>query len=169
MPLTVKLSPFFSSFSHFAAAAVDAGADGLVLFNRFYAPDIDLGTLGVVPTVELSTPAELRLPLRWMGILRSQLPTTSLAATSGVHSAADVIKVLLAGASVACTTSAVLHHGPGHVGAMLEGLRFWLEENDYTGGVDQMRGSVSASSVADPSAYERSQYLDVIKTMRSRY
>jgi dihydroorotate dehydrogenase (fumarate) len=169
VPLTVKLSPFFSSFSHFAAAAVEAGADGLVLFNRFYAPDIDLGTLGVVPTVELSTPAELRLPLRWMGILRSQLPTTSLAATSGVHSAADVIKVLLAGASVACTTSAVLHHGPGHVGAMLEGLRFWLEENDYTGGVDQMRGSVSASSVADPSAYERSQYLDVIKTMRSRY
>lgn len=168
VPLTVKLSPFFSSLSHFAAAAVEAGADGLVLFNRFYAPDIDLATLGVVPIVELSTPAELRLPLRWMGILRSQLPGTSLAATSGVHTAADVIKVLLAGASVACTTSAVLHNGPAHITAMLEGVRFWLEENDYTG-VDQMRSSVSSQSAADPSAYERSQYLNVISTMKSRY
>jgi dihydroorotate dehydrogenase (fumarate) len=168
VPLTVKLSPFFSSFAHFAAAAVDAGADGLVLFNRFYAPDIDLGTLGLVPVVELSSSAEMRLPLRWMGILRSQLPGTSLAATSGVHSAADVIKLLLAGASVACTTSAVLHHGPGHISSMLEGIRFWLEENEYVG-VDQMRGSVSLSAAADPSAYERSQYLNVLSTMRSRY
>ena len=121
-----------------------------------------------MPTVELSTPAELRLPLRWMGILRSQLPTTRWPRPR-CPLGRRCHQVLLAGASVACTTSAVLHHGPGHVGAMLEGLRFWLEENDYTGGVDQMRGSVSASSVADPSAYERSQYLDVIKTMRSRY
>lgn len=168
VPLAVKLSPFFTSFSHFAAAAVQAGADGLVLFNRFYAPDIDLADLGVVPTVELSSPAELRLPLRWMGILRSQLPQVSLAATSGVHSAAEVLKVLLAGANVACTTSAVLRHGPEHVGAMLAGMREWLAENGYTG-VEQMRGSVSAASAENPSAYERSQYVDVIAAMRSRY
>ena len=168
VPLAVKLSPFFSSFSHFAAAAVAVGADGLVLFNRFYAPDIDLETLGLVPTVELSTPAELRLPLRWMGILRHQLPGVSLAATSGVHSSADVLKLLLAGASVACTTSAVLHEGPGHLTTMLDGVRQWMQDREYTG-VDQLRGSVSAGAAADPSAYERAQYLNVIATLKKTY
>jgi dihydroorotate dehydrogenase (fumarate) len=104
VPLAVKLSPYFSSLPQFCAAVVAAGADGLVLFNRFYQPDLNLNTLEVQPTVELSTPAELRLPLRWLAILRPQLRGTSLAATSGVHSAEDVIKALLVGADVACMT-----------------------------------------------------------------
>ena len=112
VPLAVKLSPYFSSLPHLAAAVVGAGADGLVLFNRFYQPDLDLDTLAVRPAVELSTPAELRLPLRWLAILRPQLRDTSLAASTGVHSAADVLKALLVGADVACMTSAVLRHGP---------------------------------------------------------
>ena len=164
VPLAVKLSPFFSSFSHFAEQVVEAGADGLVLFNRFYAPDLDLETLEVKPKVSLSAPAELRMPLRWLGILRSQLSGTSLAATSGVHSAADVLKALLVGADVACTTSAVLRGGPDVVRHMLDGVQEWMAEREYTG-VDQLRGSVSAGSVDDPSAFERSQYIEVITSL----
>ncbi len=164
IPLAVKLSPFFSSFSHFAKQVVEAGADGLVLFNRFYAPDLDLETLEVRPRVSLSAPGELRMPLRWLGILRSQLSGTALAATSGVHSAADVLKALLVGADVACTTSAVVRSGPDVVRHMLDGVQEWMAEREYTG-VDQLRGSVSAGSVDDPSAFERSQYIEVLTSL----
>ena len=117
IPLAVKLSPFYSAFANFAAAAVDAGADGLVLFNRFYQPDLDLDMIEVVPRLELSQPWEMRLPVRWIAILRPQLdPDVSLAATSGVHSGADVVKGLLVGADVVMMTSALLRHGPEHVG-----------------------------------------------------
>jgi len=167
VPLAVKLSPFFSSFSHFAARVVEAGADGLVLFNRFYAPDLDLETLEVKPKVALSWPAELRLPLRWLGILRSQLAGTSLAATSGVHSPADVLKALLVGADVACTTSAVLRDGADVVRHLLEGVQEWMGLHDYTG-VDQLRGSVSAGSVEDPSTFERSQYIQIITSLSAK-
>lgn len=163
VPLAVKLSPYFSSLPHFAAAVVDAGADGLVLFNRFYQPDLDLGSLQVRPTVDLSVPAELRLPLRWLAILRPQLPTTSLAATSGVHSAQDVAKALLVGADVACMTSAVLRHGPGHVSGVLDGLRAWLRDNEYES-VDQLRGSVSSAGAEDPAAFERANYVKVLSS-----
>lgn len=163
VPLAVKLSPYFSSLPHFAAALVQEGVDGLVLFNRFYAPDLDLEALAVQPKLELSHPADLRLPLRWLGILRPQLPTVSLAATSGVHSYADIAKVLLVGADVACMTSAILQEGPGHVAAVLAGLRTWLEENDYES-VDQLRGSVSAANTADPAAFERSNYVKVLSS-----
>jgi dihydroorotate dehydrogenase (fumarate) len=163
VPLAVKLSPYFSSLSHFAAALVGEGVDGLVLFNRFYAPDLDLDTLAVQPKLELSHSPELRLPLRWLGILRPQLPSVSLAATSGVHGYADVAKALLVGADVACMTSAVLREGPGHVAAVLAGLRTWLEENDYES-VDQLRGSVSAANTADPAAFERSNYVKVLSS-----
>jgi len=116
IPLAVKLSPFYSALANFAARAVNRGADGLVLFNRFYQPDLDLDTLDVVARVDLSHPADLRLPLRWIAILRPQLePTVSLAASSGVHAGADVVKELLVGADVAMMTSALLRHGPGHV------------------------------------------------------
>ena len=116
IPLAVKLSPFYSAFANFAAAAVGAGADGLVLFNRFYQPDLDLETLEVVPRLELSQPWEMRLPVRWIAILRPQLgPDVSLAATSGAHSGADVVKGLLVGADVVMMTSALLRHGPEHV------------------------------------------------------
>ncbi len=167
VPLAVKLSPFYSSLSHFAAAAVERGADGLVLFNRFYAPDIDLSTLDVVAKVDLSSSADLRLPLRWLGILRAQLPSVGLAATSGVHTGADAIKALLVGADVACTTAAVLHHGPEHLGQMLTELQEWLAANDYES-VDQLRGSMSAASVADPASFERSQYMAIVTSMRDR-
>lgn len=163
VPLAVKLSPFFSSLPHFAAALAGAGVDGLVLFNRFYAPDLDLDTLSVQPKLELSHSSELRLPLRWLGILRPQLPSLSLAATSGVHTWEDVAKVLLVGADVACMTSAVLREGPNHVAAVLAGLRTWLEENDYES-VDQLRGSVSAATSSDPAAFERSNYVKVLSS-----
>jgi dihydroorotate dehydrogenase (fumarate) len=163
VPLAVKLSPYFSSLPHFAAAVVQAGADGLVLFNRFYQPDLDLRTLEVRPTVDLSVPAELRLPLRWLAILRPQLPGTSLAATSGVHSARDVVKALLVGADVACVTSAVLRHGPEHVHTVLDGLRAWLRDNEYES-VSQLRGSVSSAGAQDPAAFERANYVKVLSS-----
>ena len=132
IPLAVKLSPYYSAFANFAAAAVDAGADGLVLFNRFYQPDLDLDTLEVVPRLELSQPWELRLPLRWIAILRPQLgPGVSLAATSGVHAGTDVVKALMVGADVAMMTSALLRHGPEHVATVEAELRAWMTEHEY--------------------------------------
>ena len=121
IPLAVKLSPYFSSLANLAGQLVEAGANGLVLFNRFYQPDLDLETLEITPRLELSTSEELRLPLRWIAILHKQVPA-SLAASTGVHTAADVIKVLLAGADVAMMTSALLRHGPEHLTAVETGL-----------------------------------------------
>jgi dihydroorotate dehydrogenase (fumarate) len=163
VPLALKLSPYLSSTAHFAAAAVAAGVDGLVLFNRFYTPDLDLATFDVEPAMELSTSADVRLPLRWIAVLRPQLPATSLAATSGVHTPADVAKALLVGADVACMASALLRRGPRHVGAVLEGLVAWLEENEYAS-VEQLRGSASAAGVEDPAAFERAQYVRLLAT-----
>jgi dihydroorotate dehydrogenase (fumarate) len=127
IPLAVKLSPF-SSVANLTRQLVQAGADGLVLFNRFYQPDLDLETLEVTPRLVLSTSEELRLPLRWIAILYREV-SASLAASTGVHTAADVVKVLMAGADVAMMTSALLHHGPEHLGAVEAGLRDWLEEH----------------------------------------
>jgi dihydroorotate dehydrogenase (fumarate) len=163
VPLAVKLSPYFSCLPHFAAAVVAAGVDGLVLFNRFYQPDLDLQTLDVTPTVELSRPAELRLPLRWLAILRPQLRGTSLAATSGVHSADDVVKALLVGADVACMTSAALRYGPAHFRTVLDGLVTWLQDNEYES-VAQLRGSVSTAGAQDPAAFERANYVRVLSS-----
>lgn len=167
VPLAVKLSPFHSSMAHFAAGVVEAGADGLVLFNRFYAPDLDLESLEVVPKVSLSHVSEMRLPMRWTGILRSQLPETSLALTSGVHTGADVVKALAVGATVACTTSAVVRDGAGALRRMIDGMVSWMTEREYDS-VAQLRGSVSATSAADPSAYERSQYIQIITSLGRR-
>lgn len=161
IPLAVKLSQHLSALSNFAARAQQAGADGLVLFNRFYGADLDCEELTVHPRLTLSSPDEITLPLRWIGILRSQRPGLGLAATSGVHSWAEVAKVLLAGADVACTTSATLLHGPGVITEMLAGLREWMAAKDYDS-VDQLRGSMSAASVADPGAFARAQYISVI-------
>lgn len=167
VPLAVKLSPFFSSLANLAVRVVEAGADGLTLFNRFYQPDLDLETLDVTPRLELSTSSDLRLPLRWIGILRPVLPDTSLALTSGVHTAQDAAKGLLAGADVVMTASAVLHEGPQHVRSITDGLLEWLDEHEYVS-VDQLRGSVASHSAADASAYERSQYLRVLSSWRRR-
>ena len=162
IPLAVKLSPFYSAFANFAAAARDAGADGLVLFNRFYQPDLDLELIEVVPRLELSQPWEMRLPVRWIAILRPQLdPDTSLAATSGAHSGADIAKGLLVGADVVMMTSALLRHGPEHIALVEAELRGWMEEHEYRS-VSELRGSASAATVEDPSAFERANYMTTL-------
>jgi dihydroorotate dehydrogenase (fumarate) len=165
VPLAVKLSPFFSSTAHFARRVTDAGADGLVLFNRFYQPDIDLDTLDVLPRVSLSDPRELRLPLRWLAILRPQLTTTSLAATTGVHSGLDAAKALLVGADVVMMTSALLRHGPAHLARVEAELLGWLDEHEYIS-VAQLRGSVSHRGAADPTGFERANYLRTLASYR---
>lgn len=161
VPLAVKLSQHITGLSSFATRAAGAGADGLVLFNRFYGAEIDTDSLTMASRLALSHPDELRLPLRWIGILRAQLPDLSLAATSGVHSGLDALKALLVGADVACTTSAVLNHGAGRVRTMLAELEAWLVEHDYES-VRQLQGSMSADNVPDPGEFERAQYMKVI-------
>jgi dihydroorotate dehydrogenase (fumarate) len=164
IPVAVKLSPYYSAFASFAVRMAGAGTAGLVLFNRFYQPDLDLETLDVLPSVELSSPWELRLPLRWIAVLREQL-TCSLAATSGVHDGLDVAKALLVGADVAMTTSALLHHGPAHIATMEEELVRWMVEHEYTS-VSQMRGSVRREAAANPEAFERSSYARTLSSWR---
>ena len=162
IPVAMKLSPFFSSLANLAHRLDAAGADGLVLFNRFYQPDIDLETLEMKPNVILSTPHALRLPLRWIGILHGRV-RASLAATSGIHTAPDALKMLMAGADVTMMCSALLKHGPGHIKNVLEEMNRWMEEHEYAS-VKQMKGSMSQKSVADPSAFERANYM---KTLQS--
>ncbi len=164
IPLAVKLSPFYSALAHFAAAATAAGANGLVLFNRFYQPELDLESLEVVPRLELSRPWELRLPVRWIGILRPQLgPGVSLAATSGVQSGTDAVKALMVGADVVMMTSALLRHGPGHVGTVEAELRAWMTEHEYES-VEQLRGSASQATAENPSAFERANYMQTLRS-----
>ncbi len=164
IPLAVKLSPYYSAMANFAARVVTTGADGLVLFNRFYQPDLDLDTFEVVPRVELSHQWELRLPMRWIAILRPQLTdAVSLAATSGIAEGTDVVKALMVGADVAMVTSALLRHGPARLAGVEAELRTWMEEHEYKS-VTQLRGSASSASVDDPSAFERANYT---KTLQS--
>ncbi len=158
VPVAVKLSAYYSSLGHLARSFAEAGAAGLVCFNRFYQPDLDIDTREVVPRVELSSPWELRLPLRWIAILRPLVPELSLAASSGIDSGRDVAKALLVGADVAMTTSAVLRHGPEHIARMEAELRAWAAEHEYDS-VAQLRGSVSHAATADPSAFERANYV----------
>lgn len=161
VPLAVKLSQHITGLSSFARRAESAGANGLVLFNRFYGAEIDVDALTLTSRLALSSPDELRLPLRWIGILRAQRPELSLAATSGVHSGQDAAKALLVGANVACTTSAVLQSGPGKIAAMLTELTDWLVTHEYDS-VRQLQGSMSAANVPDPGEFERAQYMKVI-------
>jgi len=160
LPVAVKLSPFFSSMANMANRLVDAGADGLVMFNRFYQPDINLEQLEVVPEVNLSDSTEARLPMRWIAILHGRVKA-SLAATSGIHTAADVLKVVMAGADVAMMCSALLKHGPDHLRQVLTELREWMLEHEYVS-IQQMKGSMSQKSVADPSAFERANYMKAL-------
>jgi dihydroorotate dehydrogenase (fumarate) len=165
VPLAVKLSPFFTALANMAVRIVEAGADGLVLFNRFYQPDLDLDTLDVVPRLVLSSSEELRLPLRWIAILRGQVGG-SLAATTGVHTGLDAAKVLLAGADVAMMTSALLRHGPGHVRTVERQLLTILAERDYDS-VGQLRGSMSRSAMPDPAGFERANYMRTLMSWSS--
>lgn len=160
IPLAVKLGPWFTAFGNLAAKLHDAGADGLVLFNRLYQPDIDLDSLDVVPKLALSTSAETRLSLHWIANLYGQIGC-SLAASSGVHDGADALKLLLAGADVVMTTSALLLHGPEHLVAIERFVRQWMVDRDYDS-VSELRGSVSRGNVPDPQVYERANYYRVI-------
>jgi dihydroorotate dehydrogenase (fumarate) len=161
IPVAVKLSPFFSNMAHMARRLEQAGADGLVLFNRFYQPDIDLDELEIRPNVLLSTQQALRLPLTWIGILYGRV-RVSLAATSGIHSAEDVIKLLLVGADVTQLCSALLRNGVAHLRFIERDLREWLQEHEYES-VAQMLGSMSQLRCSDPSAFERAQYMRAVK------
>jgi dihydroorotate dehydrogenase (fumarate) len=160
IPLAVKLSPFYTSLPNFARLLAGAGANGLVLFNRFYQPDYDLEELNVVPNLVLSNSHELRLPLRWIAMLYGRV-AVDFALTSGVHTAEDVVKSLMAGANVAMTASALLQKGTARAGEILNDLVTWMEEHEYAS-VSQMIGSMSQQSVADPAAFERANYMMVL-------
>jgi dihydroorotate dehydrogenase (fumarate) len=157
IPVAVKLSPYFSAMANMAKNLDNAGADGLVLFNRFYQPDIDLATMEISPSINLSTSLEMRLPLRWIAILYGHVKS-SLAATSGIHNTEDVIKMLMAGADVTMMCSALLKYGPEHIKKVLTEMEKWMKENEYNS-VSQMKGSLSQKSVADPTAFERANYM----------
>jgi len=162
IPVAVKLSPFFSNFANMAKRLDDAGADGLVLFNRFYQPDIDLDTLEVKPNILLSTPMAMRVPLRWIAILYGRLKC-SLAATSGIHRASDVLKMLMAGADVTMLCSTLIRHGVGHIKVIENDLVAWMEEHEYES-VTQLKGSLSQKNCPAPSTFERAQYMRAIST-----
>ena len=163
IPVAVKLSPFFSNLANMAKRMDAAGADGLVLFNRFYQPDIDLEALELKPNVLLSTPQAMRLPLTWIGILHGRVKA-SLAATSGIHGPEDVIKLLMVGADVTMLCSALLRNGTNHLRAVEAGLRNWMEAHEYES-VEQMKGSMSQLRCPDPSAFERAQYMRAVKSI----
>jgi dihydroorotate dehydrogenase (fumarate) len=162
IPLAVKLAPFFTALPNFAKRLVEAGADGLVLFNRFYQPDLDLENLEVVPNLVLSNSDELRLPLRWIAILYGKVKA-DLALTSGVHTPEDAIKAIMAGANVAMSTSALLKRGSNAIQYILTGMEEWLVAHDYES-IKQMRGSMSQGAVAEPAAFERANYMKVLNS-----
>ncbi len=165
IPVAIKLSPYFSATANMARRLAESGADALVLFNRFYQPDFDLEELTVVPGLVLSSPVEMRLPLRWVAILYGRIKA-DFAITSGVHSHLDVLKALMAGANVAMMTSELLQNGVGRLGEVLEGLALWMEEHEYES-VTQMRGSMSQQHVGEPAAFERANYMKVLQSWRT--
>ena len=160
IPLTVKIGPYFSSLPNFARRLVAAGANGLILFNRYLQPDINLETLELRPELSLSSNEEMRLPLRWIAILRGQL-SASLAATSGIHAASDVVKLLLAGADATMMASALIRHGPEHLASVLRGVTDWMRERGYRS-VSQLQGTVSRRDGAIPAALERANYTQAL-------
>lgn len=162
IPLAVKCSPFYSNMANMAKRFVDAGADGLVLFNRFYQPDVDLENVDIRPKVLWSTPQAARLPLTWIGILYGRLKT-DLAATSGVHNGRDVIKMMMVGANVTLIASALYRHGLKHLSVMERDTREWMEKNEYES-IRQMRGSLSKLNCPDPAAFERAHYMRALQT-----
>jgi dihydroorotate dehydrogenase (fumarate) len=164
IPVAIKLSPFFSNMANMAKRLTEAGADGLVLFNRFYQPDINLETLEVEPNILLSTPQAMRLPMRWIAILYGRV-NASLAATSGIHKAADVLKMLMAGSSITMLCSVLLRHGIEHIRIIEQEMLAWMEANEYES-VRQMQGSMSQIKCPDPTAFERAQYMRSIQTYR---
>jgi dihydroorotate dehydrogenase (fumarate) len=166
IPVAVKLSPFFTALPYMAQRLDEAGADGLVLFNRFYQPEFDLESLDVVPSITLSSSQELLLRLHWVAILYDRI-RANLAITGGVHTAEDVLKSMMAGARVAMMTSALLKHGVEHARSVLEHLRRWMEEREYES-IRQMQGSMSRRSAPKKSAFERVNYMRVLSSYAAR-
>jgi dihydroorotate dehydrogenase (fumarate) len=162
IPIAVKLSPYFTSLPNMAKRLVEAGANGLVLFNRFYQPDLDIENLKVTPNLMLSTSSELRLPLRWIAILYGHIQT-DFALTTGIHTTEDVIKAVMAGASVTMMASELLQKGVSRVAEIQAGLENWMMEHEYTS-IQQMRGSMSQKAVAEPAAFERANYMKVLSS-----
>lgn len=167
IPIAVKLSQFFTNLPHFAQNLVEAGANGLVLFNRFYQPDFDLEELEVVPRLVLSSSHELRLPLRWIAILYDRI-AADFALTSGIHTAEDMLKATMAGASASMVASTLLKYGVSHVTDILEGARSWMVEHEYES-ITQMKGSMSQQAVAEPAAFERANYIKVLSSFDMRF
>jgi dihydroorotate dehydrogenase (fumarate) len=164
IPVAVKLSAFFTNFANMAKRLDDHGANGLVLFNRFYQPDIELETLDVTPSVYYSSPMAMRLPLRWVAILYDRV-AASLAATSGIHGGTDAVKMLLVGADVTMLCSVLLRHGIAQIKVIERELRQWMQEHEYSS-VEQMKGSLSHKHCEDPSAFERAQYIRTLRTFK---
>jgi len=164
IPLAVKISPFVTSIPNFVRRLVEAGADGLVLFNRFYQPDFDLDELEIIHSLDLSTSSDLRLPLRWISILHGKVDV-DFALTSGIHTHTDVLKAMMAGAKVAMTASHLLHNGEQAAGSILSELEAWMKEREYES-IQQMRGSMSQKSVKEPAAFERANYMKVLGSFR---
>ncbi len=167
VPVAVKLSPQFSSPGEMALRLDQAGADALVLFNRFLQPDIDVDTLAVTPTIDLSSPVEARLPRTWIALLRGRV-RAALAATTGVETSDDVVKYLLAGADVVMTASALLRHGPAHAATLLDGLADWMTRKGYTS-IGQLRGLLAVPAEADQAAYERAGYVAALQEGQRTY
>lgn len=164
LPIAVKVGPYFSAFGNMATKMVDAGADALVLFNRFYQPDINLAELTVEPSLQYSSDFEKRLPMRWIAILYGNIKA-NLAATTGVHSSEDAIKMLLCGADVTMMASALLKHGPHKVQNILDGIEQWMAENEYES-ISQLKGSMSYQNVANPALFERANYLRILQSFK---
>lgn len=167
LPLAVKIGPGFSAPAHLCRRLVEVGADGLVLFNRYLRPDIDLEELKLVPSLVLSDSYEARIPLQWIGILRGRL-AASLAASGGVHETEDALKLLLVGADAVMVTSAALKHGPARIGALQDGLCAWMEAHGYAS-VEQLKGSLSRANCPDPSAYERANYMRTLVSYTGKF
>jgi dihydroorotate dehydrogenase (fumarate) len=167
IPITVKLSPFFTALPNFASRLAQAGANGLVLFNRFYQPDFDLDNLEVIPNLVLSTSQELRLPLRWIAIMYGRVPV-DFALTSGVHTATDVIRAIMAGASCSMVASTLLKYGIAYAKEILRGVEDWMEEKEYES-IELMKGSMSQQAVADPATFERVNYMKVLSSFDYRF
>jgi dihydroorotate dehydrogenase (fumarate) len=164
IPVAMKISPYFSSLGGFAKQLDENGADGLVLFNRFYQPDIDLEELEVIPNVLFSSPQSMRLPLRWIAILYGKIKA-DLAATSGIHSAEDVIKMMMVGANITQVFASLHMFGIGHIRSLLNDIEEWMDKHEYES-IEQMRGSMSHKSVANPAAFERANYMKALNSIR---
>src|SRR6266487_5418522 len=162
IPVAVKLSPYFTNFSQFARRLDEQGANALVLFNRFYQPDIELETLDVSPNVLLSTPMAMRLPMRWIALLYGRIGA-NLAATTGIHHGVDALKMLMAGADVMMLCSVLLRRGIDHIRVIEREMREWMEEHEYES-VDQIKGIMSQKNCPDPAVFERAQYMRALKS-----